>query len=302
MALRVLLADESSTIKKAIQMALADYGVEVKSVPSGLDVLPVTHTFQPDIILADILLTKKNGYEVCFEIKSDAKTRSIPVILMWSSFMQLDQPQAQKVKADGSIEKPFDSETLRQIIEKCVPKLKQFPLKGLLNHPELPDFVESETFIRQKSDFESKNNPSTQSQTHTLSSAPAEEEEEFQKVDLKPNKTQQPDDWSASASNQFVMETESHGDFEEVVSINSAKNESPNLQQRISEQVQSYLDDSPIAQIRTQQKNSYDEQLVKADIKQIAERICWQVIPEITEKIVREELNKLLHNIENDHT
>ena len=280
-------------------MALADYGVEVKSVPSGLDVLPVTHTFQPDIILADILLTKKNGYEVCFEIKADAKTRSIPVILMWSSFMQLDQPQAQKVKADASIEKPFDSETLRSVIEKCVPKLKQFPLKGLLNHPELPDFVESETFIRQKSDFETKNTPAAHSPNLTL--AP-DEEEEFQKLDLKPNKVAEPDDWSASAANQFVMETESHGDFEEVVSINSTKDNSSNLHQQISDDVQSYLGDSPIAQLRAQQKNSYDEQLLKADIKQTVEKICWQIIPEITEKIVREELNKLLHNIENDHT
>jgi two-component system cell cycle response regulator len=50
MALRVLLADESSTIKKAIQMALSDLGVDVKSVPSGLDVLTVSRTFQPDIV------------------------------------------------------------------------------------------------------------------------------------------------------------------------------------------------------------------------------------------------------------
>ena len=59
MALRVLLADESSTIKKAIQMALAEFAVDVKSVPSGLDVLAVAHTYQPDVVLADVLLTKK---------------------------------------------------------------------------------------------------------------------------------------------------------------------------------------------------------------------------------------------------
>ena len=63
MALRVLLADESSTIKKAIQMALSEYSVEVKSVQSGLDVLSVAHTFKPDIILADYSLPTFDGMQ-----------------------------------------------------------------------------------------------------------------------------------------------------------------------------------------------------------------------------------------------
>jgi CheY-like chemotaxis protein len=64
MALRVLLADESSTIKKVMQLALQDFGVEVKAVPIGVDVVQVAKSFEPDIIFADILLAKMNGYEV----------------------------------------------------------------------------------------------------------------------------------------------------------------------------------------------------------------------------------------------
>ena len=150
MALRVLLADESSTIKRAIQMALSQYAVEVKSVQSGLDVLSVALTFKPDIVLADVLLTKKNGYDVCSELKNNPATSHVPIVLMWSSFLQIDRSQVEKVKADGTLEKPFDTETLQAIIEKQVPKLSRFPLKGLLTHPPLPDFTESETFIRQK--------------------------------------------------------------------------------------------------------------------------------------------------------
>jgi len=51
MALRVLLADESSTIKKVMQLALSDFAVEVRSVPVGFDVLPVAQNFKPDIVL-----------------------------------------------------------------------------------------------------------------------------------------------------------------------------------------------------------------------------------------------------------
>src|SRR3982751_4872501 len=93
MALRVLLADESSTIKKAIQVVLSDYGVDIKTVPTGIDVFTVAKSFSPDIVLADVLLNKKNGYEVCLELKSHEETRDIPVVIMWSNFMQLDQGQ-----------------------------------------------------------------------------------------------------------------------------------------------------------------------------------------------------------------
>ena len=68
MALRVLLADESSTIKKVMQLALQDFGVEVKSVPIGLDVSQAAKSFRPDIIFADVLLAKKSGYDVSAEL------------------------------------------------------------------------------------------------------------------------------------------------------------------------------------------------------------------------------------------
>jgi 3-phosphoglycerate kinase len=80
----------------------------------------------------------------------------------------------------------------------------------------------------------------------------------------------------------------------------------PSLQSQINEQIQNYIKDSPVVSHRAQtslnQKNysAFDEQLMREEIRQIAERVCWQVIPEVTEKIVREELAKLLKGIENN--
>ncbi|MBC7420003.1 MAG: response regulator [Bdellovibrio sp.] len=303
MALRVLLADESSTIKKAMQMALSDFGVEVKSVPSGLDVLSVSHTFKPDIVFADILLTKKNGYEVCNELKTDLQTKNIPVVLMWSSFMQLDRNQFQKVKADGSLEKPFDSEALRSLIEKFVDKVNTFPLKGFLNHPDLPDFEESNTFVRQRSEVSSQA-PHKDKNTPLIE----EIEDEFS-IGNHSAKIPEADDWSTNSNGQFIVETESMGDFEEVTVVNARGTSSPDLQKRIQEQVSTYLENSPVAQSKQQQTlagrvnqgsalSNLDEQLLREEVRQMAEKICWQVIPEITEKIVREELGKLLKDIE----
>src|SRR5690606_23560162 len=122
MALRVLLADESTTIKKVILLALQDYGVEVKSVPVGLDVLSVAKTFKPDLIFADVLLSKKSGYDVSREIKTDPATQKIPVILMWSGFMDLDEARAKDSLADDRLEKPFDADILRGLVRKYAPK------------------------------------------------------------------------------------------------------------------------------------------------------------------------------------
>ncbi len=342
MALRVLLADESSTIKKAMQMALSDLGVEVKSVPSGLDVLTVSRTFSPDIILADVLLTKKNGYEVCAEIKNDPQLRATPVVLMWSSFMQLDQAQYKKVKADAALEKPFDSESLRNIVEKLVPKASQFPLRGFLQHPQLPDFEESETFVKQKIEYYKANsidepaltpttrksdnsektqiipvaalNSSNSEKTQIINlknfnATPEDEIDDFAEVPLKPRKPREAvDEWESQSADQFVVETESlNEDFEEVTVMTQAPTESgPDLQRRIQAELKSYIDDAPLAKSKasissgTQSRpmSNLEEQILKEEIRMMAEKICWQILPDITEKIVREELGKLLNGLE----
>jgi two-component system, cell cycle response regulator len=317
MALRVLLADESSTIKKAIQMVLSDYGVEVKTVPTGIDVLSVTQSFSPDIIIADILLNKKNGYEVCLELKAKEDTENIPVILMWSSFMQLDFELFKASRADASLEKPFETETIRNLVEKLVPKLQTFPLKGFLNHAPMPNFEESDTFVRQKTDYNtlSQRQAPTQAPTQVMSAGYVIDDMSVSKkinieksnLAVEAELPPQQDEWSSAKTNQFVIETENFGDFEEVKVINSLSDDKPDLQKKINEQIQNYLKDSPVAAHKSQNQqksssaqSSFDEQLIREEIRQIAERICWQIIPEVTERVVREELGKLLQGIENN--
>jgi CheY-like chemotaxis protein len=135
MALRVLLADESVTIKKVIQLALQDFAVEVKAVPVGLDVLEVSKSFQPDLVFADILLQKRSGYEVCADLKRDAATAAIPVVLMWSSFMELDQRQVDTCGADGRLEKPFEVEALRKLVLELVPRTRSQRMAHFLEYP-----------------------------------------------------------------------------------------------------------------------------------------------------------------------
>ncbi|MEM7647454.1 MAG: response regulator, partial [Pseudomonadota bacterium] len=159
MSLRVLLADESASIRKVFQMGLQDFGAEVKSVHSGLDVIEVATHYQPHIVFADILLQKKSGYEVSRELADHPDLSQVPVVLMWSSFMELDQQRYQESGAQGELEKPFDVEAMRGLIQNLVEHTQEQRISEFLNFPSniTDDFVEEEkknTAERQRQNLE----------------------------------------------------------------------------------------------------------------------------------------------------
>ena len=158
MALRVLLADESTTIKKVMQLALQDFAVEVKAVHAGVDVIEVAKSFHPDIVFADVLLQKKNGYEVCAELKNDPQLNRLPIVLMWSSFLEVDERLASRCGADERLEKPFDVETLRQLILKLVPATRTQRLAHFL------DFSQNVTAAMKAENTQNQSAPAAQSQ------------------------------------------------------------------------------------------------------------------------------------------
>lgn len=136
MALRVLLADESSTIKKVFQLALQDFAVEVRPVNIGVDVAMVAKGFKPDIIFADVMLQKKNGYDVCAELKQEASLKGIPFVLMWSGFVELDEDKFQASHANAQLEKPFDVAALRKLVSDLVPRTQSQSLSQYLTFPK----------------------------------------------------------------------------------------------------------------------------------------------------------------------
>ena len=155
MALRVLLADESSTIKKVFQLALQDFAAEVKSVNVGLDVIDFAMEFQPDIIFADVILQKRNGYDVCADVKAHDVLKTTPVVLMWSHFMELDEDKFEASQADGRLEKPFEVDQLRQLIHDLAPKTRSHKLSKFIEFPDLPDFEDEAARAKAGSESES---------------------------------------------------------------------------------------------------------------------------------------------------
>jgi len=112
MARRLLLADDSITIQKVVELVLAEEDFEIKSFGNGDEAFKAINTFMPEIVLADIEMPGLNGYQLCEKIKKNPLTSRVPVILLAGAFEPIDEDLAKKVGADDSVIKPFESQEL----------------------------------------------------------------------------------------------------------------------------------------------------------------------------------------------
>jgi CheY-like chemotaxis protein len=104
---RILVADDNSNIQKMVGLALKDQGIDVVAVGNGEAAVRKISDIHPDLVLADVFMPVRNGYEVCQYVKSDPTLAHIPVILLVGAFDPLDEQEAQRVGADGVLKKPF---------------------------------------------------------------------------------------------------------------------------------------------------------------------------------------------------
>ena len=113
---KLLLADDSATIQKVIDLTFADEGVRVVAVGNGQEALDKLLEVEPDIVLADVFMPSPNGYEVCEYVKTNEKLKHIPVVLLVGSFEPFDEAEARRVGADDILTKPFQS--IRRLIDR----------------------------------------------------------------------------------------------------------------------------------------------------------------------------------------
>ncbi len=113
---KLLLADDSATIQKVIDLTFADEGVRVVAVGTGQEAIDQLPELEPDIVLADIHMPAPNGYQVCEYVKTNEKLKHIPVMLLVGSFEPFDEAEARRVGADDILTKPFQS--IRRLIDR----------------------------------------------------------------------------------------------------------------------------------------------------------------------------------------
>src|ERR1051325_8419609 len=113
---KLLLADDSATIQKVVDLTFSDEGLEVITVGDGQQAIEKLDEVMPDIVLADVFMPGLNGYQVCEYIKRTERFQHIPVMLLVGSFEPFDEAEARRVGADDYLTKPFQS--IRSLIGK----------------------------------------------------------------------------------------------------------------------------------------------------------------------------------------
>src|SRR3954471_13366071 len=103
---KLLLADDSLTMQKVVAITFAHEDFTVTVVDNGEDALARVRELRPDVVLADVVMPRRNGYELCEAIKSDPSTAAIPVLLLAGTFEAFDEARARAVGADGHVAKP----------------------------------------------------------------------------------------------------------------------------------------------------------------------------------------------------
>ena len=118
MAKTILLADDSVTIQKVVELTFMDEDYAVVAVSDGVAALEKIPEVDPDLVIADVHMPGADGYEVCRQTK--ASHPSIPVLLLVGTFEQFDEARAKAAGADGHLKKPFDSQELLSQVESLI--------------------------------------------------------------------------------------------------------------------------------------------------------------------------------------
>lgn len=113
---KLLLADDSVTIQKVVNLTFADEGIEVITVGDGDAAMEKFNESMPDLVMVDVNMPGLDGYRICEIIKNDDETKHIPVILLVGSFEPFDEEEARRIGADDFLTKPFQS--IRQLVNK----------------------------------------------------------------------------------------------------------------------------------------------------------------------------------------
>ena len=116
----LLLADDSSTIQRVVELTFAQEDIRVIAVGDGEQAIESIDREQPDIVLADVGMPRLDGYSVSSHIKQSARLQHIPVLLLAGAFEPIDEDRARAARCDGVLVKPFAPRLLASRVQELL--------------------------------------------------------------------------------------------------------------------------------------------------------------------------------------
>ena len=122
---KILLADDSTHAQRMGAKILTAEGHEVVTVSNGQAAVKKLSSFAPDLIVADVFMPGKNGYELCQIVKSDPQRSYIPVLLIVGQMEPYDPAEGKRVHADGLVTKPLESSDLVPLVQRLLASVQK---------------------------------------------------------------------------------------------------------------------------------------------------------------------------------
>lgn len=119
--LKVMVIDDSRTIRKSAETMLSREGCQVITADDGFEALALIHKHQPDLIFVDIMMPRLDGYQTCAIIKNNQKFRTTPVIMLTSKDGLFDKARGRIVGSDHYLTKPFTKDELLTAVREKAP-------------------------------------------------------------------------------------------------------------------------------------------------------------------------------------
>ncbi|GHC68391.1 response regulator [Pseudorhodoferax aquiterrae] len=116
--LRVMVVDDSATIRRSAEIFLQQGGHEVLLAEDGFDALAKVNDHAPQLIFCDILMPKLDGYQTCAIIKRNARFAGIPVVMLSSKDSVFDKARGRMVGSLDHLTKPFTKDQLLQAVQQ----------------------------------------------------------------------------------------------------------------------------------------------------------------------------------------
>jgi len=278
MAYKLLLSDDSITIQKVVELVLAEEGFEIRATNDGEEALSAMQTFMPDVVLADIEMPRLNGYQLCEKIKTNPDTKDIPVILLAGAFEPLDEELAKNVGADDYIVKPFESQELISKINAAVASremVQEAPAAAFASE-EAPEVVsEEDLWAMEEIPSEAVLAEGLMEETpveEAIAEAPGFAE--AAEAEIEPEK--------AVAAEEAVAEEAPPVITPPQIELPSKEDVADMVRKAVNERVSTELSSIDI-------KGSLLSALTPV-IRDSAEKVLWEVTPELVERLLREML------------
>jgi len=118
--IKVMVVDDSSTIRKSAEMFLGKAGFTVVSIEDGLEVLTRIDEENPDLVFIDVIMPKIDGLQACQIIKRNSKFKNTPIIFLSSKDSEFDKARGLMMGANDYLTKPFTKEGIIDIVKRYV--------------------------------------------------------------------------------------------------------------------------------------------------------------------------------------